>query len=108
MNKACDCGAATVGLWADVHSPGCAIFGRDWSKVPVDKLRRVAAKMCRVLETLEDVLDKQTYEEFRRAEFDMPDDAELNVNLQARLIRDITKATNEADEAAPSVLSVTQ
>lgn len=37
----CDCGATTEGKYADVHSKGCALFGREWDAEDLQILRRM-------------------------------------------------------------------
>lgn len=60
------------------------------------KIKALADKMQCLLDEIEGTLDEQTYDEFRKADFDLPDDAELNVNLRAGLIRRISKMLSEA------------
>jgi len=98
LDRPCNCNASKTGPWADVHAPGCGIFKRAWQHISEAELRGIAEKMYRVLATLEDIIDKQTYDEFRRAEFDLPDDAELNIDLQAKIIREISRAVTMAEK----------
>lgn len=59
------------------------------------------------LDELESVIDRQTYDEHRRADFDMPDDAELHIVLTAKDERRLSKALSAMTRAlmAPSVPS---
>lgn len=44
------------------------------------------------LDEFEGVIDRQTYDEHRNAEFDMPDDAELHIVLTAKDERRLSRA----------------
>lgn len=41
IDAKCDCGATDEGPYADKHSKGCAIFGREWDDVDIANLRRM-------------------------------------------------------------------
>ena len=62
---------------------------------PLDQLRQVRE----MLVDLEGEIDRQTYDEKRRAEFDAPDDAEYDVTLTAKADRSFSRALTLMDAA---------
>lgn len=41
MTNECDCAATTEGPFKGIHSPGCAVFGREWDAEDMANLRRM-------------------------------------------------------------------
>lgn len=53
-----------------------------------------------VLADLEAAIDEQIFDELARADFDLPDDAEVNMNLPMALVRRISQVLNLANRTA--------
>jgi hypothetical protein len=81
----CDCGSATTGKWADVHSPACP-------SVHQDEPRDTFKLLLDLLNPLHGEIDRQTYDEKVRENFDAPADREYNVDITSRMERDLTQA----------------
>lgn len=86
----CDCAATTEGPFAGMHSTGCASLPRNWA---IDELRRVVPVVVSVLQEVDEVIHKETYDDIVSVRFDLPDDADLNVTLKMGLIRRLRRAT---------------
>lgn len=86
----CDCAATTEGPFAGMHSTGCASLPRNWD---INNLLRVAPVVISVLQEVDEVIHKQTYDDIVSVRFDLPDDADLNVTLKMGLIRRLRRAT---------------
>lgn len=69
------------------------------SKEAADEIERMRAELAETTQTLLDLLnplhgelDRQTYDEKQKQNFDAPADAEYNVDITARMERDLTQA----------------
>ena len=81
----CDCGAEMTGKWAGIHHPSCAAL-------KVDEPRTTFQILLDLLNPLHGSIDRQTYDEKVKEDFDAPRDREYNVDITSQMDRDLTQA----------------
>lgn len=62
----------------------------------------VLARAIAVLEDMEDTIDKQTYDERLKRDFDDPDDCEYSVNITAKQFRAIGRVLRDHQSTPPA------
>jgi hypothetical protein len=81
----CDCGAETTGKWADIHHPSCAAL-------KMGEPRATFQILLDLLNPLHEEIDRQTYDEKVKEDFDPPKDREYNIDITSRMDHDLTQA----------------